>query len=57
MGIWVMPLFLIVAYILIRCGDVAISASIARDTIRAIIYGILAALALLACIFAIFGIH
>lgn len=41
------PFFILVLYVLVRSADIAISASIARDIIRAIFYGIVAILALI----------
>lgn len=47
------PTIIILLYILFRAGDLAISAGIARDTIRAVLYGIVAILALIALILAL----
>lgn len=46
--------FIIVLFVLVRCADLAISAGIARDTVRAICYGIVAILALIAVVVALF---
>jgi hypothetical protein len=41
------PQFILVLFVLIRAGDLAISSAIARDTIRAVLYGFVAVLALI----------
>jgi hypothetical protein len=51
------PLNVILLFVLIRAGDIAIGAAVARDTLRAILYGIVAVLALIAVIFVVFGLH
>ena len=50
------PLFILVLFVLVRSGDLAISAGIARDTVRAVLYGIVALLALLAVVISLFGL-
>lgn len=44
----------LILYALIRAGDLAIVSAIARDVLRAILYGIVAVLALIILIFALF---
>jgi hypothetical protein len=51
------PLFIITLFVLVRSGDIAISAGQSRDTIRALLYGIVAILALVAVVIALFGLH
>jgi hypothetical protein len=50
------PLIVLVLYALVRAGDIAIAAAIARDTVRAVIYGIVAILALIVLIIALLGL-
>lgn len=52
----IQPLFVVVLFVSIRAGDLAISAAIARDTLRAILYGLTALLALIAIIVTLFGL-
>lgn len=47
--------FLFLLYITVRSGDIAISAGIARDTVRAIVYGVVAVLALIATVLLLAG--
>lgn len=49
--------FIIALYVLIRSADMAISASIVRDIIRAIFYGIVAILALIYIVITLFGLQ
>lgn len=51
------PLFVIALFVLVRAGDLAISAGIARSTIRAVCYGIVAILALIVLLLAILGMQ
>jgi len=46
----VQPLFVMLVFITVRCGDIAITAGMARQYVHAIIYGIVAVLALVAAI-------
>jgi hypothetical protein len=48
------PLFIVLLFIVVRAGDIAIGAAYAKDTLRALLYGITALLALIAMIFMIF---
>jgi hypothetical protein len=50
------PTFILLLFVLIRSGDIAISAIVARNVWRSIIYGLLALIALLG-IFVLFGAH
>lgn len=43
----IQPQFILVLYALVRCADISISSARSRDTIRSIIYGIVAILALI----------
>jgi hypothetical protein len=56
MKAFIQPLFLMVLYALVRSGDLAISAAIARSTIRAICYGIVAVFALLIVALTLLGL-
>lgn len=47
------PLLIVLLYALVRAADIAISAGVARDTIRAVVYGIVAILALVALVLAL----
>jgi hypothetical protein len=49
------PQFIIVLFVLIRAGDIAISAAIARDAVRSLLYGIVAILALVFVVLALVG--
>lgn len=53
----IQPLNVLLLFVLVRAGDIAISAAKAGDTIRAILYGFVAVLALIAVIFIVFGLH
>ncbi len=50
----IQPLFVLLLFVLVRAGDLAISAAIARSVIRAVCYGIVAVLALLAVLLSLF---
>lgn len=50
------PTLILLLFVLIRSGDIAISAIVAKNVWGAIIYGILALLAILG-IFVLFGAH
>lgn len=52
----IQPLFVILLFVLVRSADLAISAAIAKGIIRAICYGIVAVLALLAVVVILFGL-
>lgn len=41
------PQFIVVLFVLVRAGDIAIGSAIARDTVRAIFYAVVAILALI----------
>lgn len=47
--------FVLVLFVLVRCADLSISSAIARGYIRAVCYGIVAILALIYIVFALFG--
>lgn len=47
--------FVLVLFVLVRCADLSISAAIARAYIRTVCYGIVAILALVYILFALFG--
>jgi hypothetical protein len=49
------PLFVVLLFVAVSAGDTAISAAIARNTIRAICYGIVALLALIVIIITLLG--
>jgi hypothetical protein len=51
------PLNVILLFVLIRAGDIAIGAAVARDALRAIFYGVVSLLALIAMIVVVFGLH
>lgn len=46
--------FVLLLFVCVRAGDIAIGAAYNRDTLRAICYGITALLALIAMIFMVF---
>lgn len=46
--------FIILLFVCVRAGDIAISAAYGKDTLRAVIYGITSLLALIAMIFMVF---
>lgn len=48
------PLFIVLLFIVVRSGDIAITSAQMKDTIRAICYGIVAILALIALILSVF---
>ena len=52
----IQPTFVTIAFILVRSADLAISAAIGRSIVRAICYGIVAVLALLAVVVILFGL-
>jgi hypothetical protein len=56
MSTLIQPLFVVLLFVLVRSADIAITAGIARDTPRAIVYGIVAVLALIAIIVALLRI-
>lgn len=47
------PRFIVLLFVLVRSADLAISAGVARETLRAIFYGIVAVLALIAVVLAL----
>ena len=51
------PQIIVLLFVLVRSFDIAVSSAIARDTIRAIAYGIVAVLAIIASIIILFGLH
>lgn len=51
------PLFILLLFVVVRAGDLAITAAMGRDTIRAVCYGVTALLALISLILTVFGIH
>jgi len=50
------PLFVITLFVCVRAGDIAIGAAVGRDTLRAILYGLTALLALIVIIVTLFGL-
>lgn len=52
----IQPLFVLVLFVLVRSADLAISAAIARSIARAVFYGIVAVLALLAVLLVLLGV-
>ena len=50
------PLFVLVLFVCVRAGDIAIGAAVGRDTLRAILYGFTALLALIVLIVTLFGL-
>lgn len=50
------PQLVIVLFVCVRAGDIAIGAAMGRDTIRAILYGFTALLALIVLIVSLFGL-
>lgn len=46
----IQPLVVLLLFVLVRAGDLAISSAMARDTIRAVLYGLVAIRALIALI-------
>jgi hypothetical protein len=57
MSVLIQPLFVLVLFIAVRAGDLSITAAIARNTIRATLYGIVALLALIVVVLDLLGIH
>jgi hypothetical protein len=55
MSVLIQSTFVLVLFVLVRCADLSISSAIARGYIRAISYGIVAILALVYIVFALFG--
>lgn len=55
MRAFLQPATMMTLFVLVRAGDLAMSAAVARDTIRVICYGFVAILALIAVIFVLFG--
>jgi hypothetical protein len=49
--------FILLLFVLVRSADIAISSGIAHDTIRCIIYGIVAILALIAVVIMLIGVR
>lgn len=47
------PLFILLLFVMVRSGDIAIGAVRTRDTLRAIVYGIVAILALVVLVIAL----
>lgn len=56
MRTFLQPTMILILFVLVRAGDLAIGAAMARDTLRAVLYGIVAILALIAVIFVLFGV-
>lgn len=50
------PQWVVVLFVLIRAGDIAIQAAAGRDSLRAIAYGFVAVLALLVVVLTVFGL-
>ena len=48
--------FIVLLFVVVRSGDIAIGAAVARDTIRALVYGLVAILALIAVILVLLGL-
>lgn len=44
------PLIILLLFLLVRAGDLALTSGLARDTVRAICYGLVALLALVALV-------
>ena len=57
MSILFQPLFIVTLFILVRAGDLAISYGIARETIRAVLYGLVALFALIWMVVILLGLH
>lgn len=49
----IQPTTILLLFICVRSGDLAIGAAIARDVLRAVLYGVVALLALIALIIAL----
>lgn len=52
----VQPTFVLLLYVIVRCADIAITSGMTRQIVRAIVYGIVAILALVAIIILILGV-
>jgi hypothetical protein len=52
----IQPLFVLLLFVCVRAGDLAISAGLARSTARMILYGVTCVLALIAIIVSLFGL-
>lgn len=50
------PIMAVVFFVVVRAGDLAVSHALTRDTLMAVLYGIVALLALIVLIFAVFGV-
>ena len=48
------PLLIMLLFIVVRAGNLAITYALGRDTLRAILYGLLALLALIVIILSVF---
>ena len=57
MSIFIQATFVLVLFVLVRCADIAIGAARGHDTLRAIVYGVVAVLALLCLLFTQLGVH
>jgi hypothetical protein len=55
MSTFINPTFILVLFVLVRAGDIAISAAIARDTIRAIFYAIVSIFAMIFVVLTLVG--
>lgn len=55
MRVLLQPQMVVVLFVLVRAGDLAISAAIARQTVRAVVYGLVSLLALIVVVFALLG--
>lgn len=56
MSTYFQPLFIISFFVLVRAGDLAITAGVARDILRAVFYGIAALLALVFVVITVFHV-
>ena len=56
MKAFLQPLMVILLFVLVRSADLAISAALARSIIRAVCYGIVALLALIAVLLMLLGV-
>lgn len=54
--VFLQPAMIMVVFVLVRAGDIAICAAISRQTIRCVCYSIVAIFALIAVVLALFGI-
>ena len=57
MSVLIQPTFILILFVLVRSGDIAIGAARGHDTLRAIVYGVVALLALLCLLFTQLGVH